>query len=242
MPNAVRGLLFAYQTRQSCGITEYNTMQIITALERQKHHAERVNVYLDGAFAFGLNVMDAAHLCKGQQLSEADIRQLRDKDAIVRAVDKGVQLLSYRPRSTQEIRRALQKKDLPDAVIEAAIDRLTGLGYLDDRAFARFWVENRNDFKPRGARALRYELRQKGVADPLITEVLDEMVQEDDAAYRAAKKRARRYQGSTRQQFVQKLGGFLQRRGFNYSAAHQALDQLIEELETDDPAFFALDE
>ena len=85
-------------------------MPKITRLEQQKNNKDRVNVYLDDEFAFGLNLMDAAHLRKGQELTENDIVELRQKDAIVKSIGIAVNLLSYRPRSTHEIRQKLQKK------------------------------------------------------------------------------------------------------------------------------------
>ena len=214
-------------------------MQTITLLERQKKNKERVNVYLDGEFAFGLNEMDAVLLKKGQQLSEIEIAELRQKDAVAKAFDTGVNLLSYRPRSTQEIRQRLLKKSIDELVVEAAIDKLQRLGFLDDRAFARFWIEDRNRFKPRGRRALSYELRNKGIADSITQELLDELVDEADGAYEAAQKRVRRMRGKTQREFKQKIGAFLQRRGFNYEAVNGALTQLIQEITDDDPDFFA---
>jgi regulatory protein len=172
-------------------------MPTITRLEQQKNDTERVNVYLDDEFAFGINIMDAVSLRKGQELNEAEIAELRYKDAIVKAADNIANLLSYRPQSTQEIRQKLGKKDYEEAVIEAAIERMTRMGYLDDRNFARFWIESRSRSKPLGKQALRYELRQKGIADAIVRELLDEMVDESDAAYQAAEGRVRRFKGST---------------------------------------------
>lgn len=217
-------------------------MAIITLLERQKNNPERVNVYLDGEFAFGLNEMDAAALKKGQQLNDNEVAELRHQDAVVKAVDTAANLLSYRPRSTQEIRQRLLKKSFDEAVVEAAIDKVQRLGYLDDRAFARFWIEDRNRFKPLGQRALRYELRNKGIADTIIRETLDEMVDEGDAALVAARGRIRQMRGKTQYEFKQKIGAFLQRRGFSYEAAKNALNVLIAEIAEDDPAFFMADE
>ncbi len=210
----------------------------ITALEIQKRNKERVNVYLDGEFAFGLNLMAAAQLRKGQQLSEADIAILRDDDAVTQAIERAIRLLARRPRSIQEIRRKLQDKDIPETVINAAIERLTERGYLDDREFARYWVENRQMFKPMGARALRYELRQKGISHTIIDQILAEMVEDDSAAYLAAQKRAPRLRGKTQAEFRQKLSAYLQRRGFGYDAIRQAIAQLIEAYKAEDPSFF----
>jgi regulatory protein len=213
-------------------------MPTITRLEQQKNDAERVNVYLDDEFAFGINIMDAVTLKKGQELNEAEIAELRHKDAIVKAADNIANLLSYRPQSTQEIRQKLSKK-YEEVVIEAAIERMTRMGYLDDQTFARFWIESRRRSKPLGKQALRYELRQKGIADAIVRELLDELVDESDAAYQAAEGRVRRMKGSTEREFKQKLGAFLQRRGFRYDAVNQALNRLIEELAENEPDFFS---
>lgn len=215
------------------------SMPKVTLLERQKKNQERVNVYLDDEFAFGLNIMDALQLRKGQELDETQIAELRHKDAIIKAIDVAANLLSYRPRSAQEIRQKLRKKDYDEFVIETAIERMTNLGYLDDMAFARFWIESRNRSKPRGRRALSYELRNKGVADTIIRELLDEMVDETSGAYEAAQKRIRRMRGKTQFEFKQKVGAFLQRRGFNYEAVNQTLEQIITELQETEPDFFA---
>ena len=213
-------------------------MQTITLLERQKNNPERVNVYLDGEFAFGLNEMDAVTLRKGQQLTESEIDELRQKDAVVKAVDYAANLLSYRPRSTKEIRERLLKHSFNDVVADAAIEKLLRLGYLDDRAFARFWIEDRNRFKPLGRRALSFELRNKGIEQAIIQELLEEIVDEGGGAYEAALKRVRQMRGTTKREFKQKIGAFLQRRGFGYEAVNGALTQLIQELADDDPEFF----
>lgn len=214
-------------------------MATVTRLERQKKAQDRVNVYLDGIFAFGLNELDAATLRTGQELSETDIAHLRDKDTVVKAINKGVDLLSRRPRSTDEIRQRLARKEYPPSTIEAALERLERMGYLDDRSFATFWIENRNRHKPRGERALRYELRNKGVSDAIIDELLDELVDEQEAAYDAAQARIRRMRGKTEAEFKRKIGAFLQRRGFGYDSVRQALDRWIEELNDDEPDYFS---
>jgi regulatory protein len=216
-------------------------MPKVTALEVQKRNKERVNVYLDGEFAFGLDLMAAAALRRGQDLTAAEIANLQAQDEVSKAVERALRFLSYRPRSESEVRRNLAKKPYPEPVIEAAIERIIRLGYLDDSAFANFWVENRDTFKPLSPRALRYELRQKGVAEEHIAAALVDL-DTQDAAYRAAQGRVRRYQQKTRTEFRQKLGAFLQRRGFNYGTIRDVLEQLINELETQDQEFFTDEE
>lgn len=216
-------------------------MNVITALEMQKHNKERVNVYLDGEYAFSLVLMEAVKLRKGQTLTDEEIVALRDVDDINRAVDHAVRFLSYRPRSTQEIRRNLAKKGFIETTVEIAIERLMTMSYLDDVAFARFWLDNRTMFKPRGPMALRYELRQKGIENSIIDSVLDEL-DVDDAAYKAAISKAKRLHHLNRQEFRHKLSGFLQRRGFNYGTVRDVIQKVASEMVADDPDFFVDDE
>jgi regulatory protein len=216
-----------------------DAMPKITLLERQKKNQNRVNVYLDGEFAFGLNELDAVQLHKEQELSDDEVAELRARDAVVQAVDKGIRFLTYRPRSIQEIRRHLTEKDFPDPVVTDALERLETAGYLNDRDFARYWIENRTKFKPLGPKALRYELRQKGVDNAIVEELLAETMDVDAAVYKAAQGQARRLRGTSRRNFQQKLGAFLQRRGFGYASASLVIRQLITELAEADPQFFA---
>lgn len=85
-----------------------------------------------------------------------------DDPAIV--LDAAARLLEVRPRSIAEVRRRLRDAGYRAELVDAAIDRLAELGMLDDGAFARAWVESRDRARPRGERALRAELRGKGVA------------------------------------------------------------------------------
>ena len=212
----------------------------ITALEVQKRNQERVSVFLDGEFAFGLPMIEAARLRKGQILSDDEVTALRAIDDVARAVDRAVKLLARRPYSIAEIRQNLASHDIAPGTIDAALAKLDRLGYVDDRAFAAYWIENRERFRPRSPRALRYELRQKGIANDVIQAALN-AIDPHDSAYRAAQDKVRRFQGLDRQTFRNKLGGFLARRGFGYDIVRDTVDQLIHELEEEQPDYFAVD-
>lgn len=213
-------------------------MATITTIEAQKRNPKCANIYLDGEYAFSLTLIEAAKLHKGQTLTDAEIRALCEADQITRAIDQTARLLAYRPRSTEEVRQNLAKKKFSAAVIAAALARLQTLGYLDDTAFARYWLENRQTFKPRSPTALRYELRQKGVAEDIIDTVLTD-IDVQATAYQAALSKARRLRRLDRSTFRQKLGGFLHRRGFAYGVTQAVVQQLEQELVAEDPDFFA---
>jgi regulatory protein len=202
----------------------------ITALRLQKKNQQRVNVHLDGKYAFGLQASVAASLKVGQRLSPEEVDQLQRRDAAEVAYDRALNYLSYRPRSRAEIEAYLKRRRVPPITIQTVMDRLVGAGLLDDEAFAQYWVENREHFRPRGIRSLRFELRQKGVPDTVIDKAITN-IDETESAYRAGRERARRLRRLDYQEFRRRLGGFLQRRGFGYDVVKVIVDRLWRELQ-----------
>jgi regulatory protein len=204
----------------------------ITGLIAQKRNKDRVSVYLDGEFAFGLAAIEAIKLHKGQILGDEDIERLRALDEIERTHERALNLLSYRPRSTEEVRRRLQSAGFSEHAVETTLERLSRSALLDDLAFARYWVDNREQFKPRGARALRQELRQKGVPDAFITEALDKL-DEEELAYRVGRERFQRLRNLDEATCRKRLGDFLLRRGFSYEIVRDVMDRLWNEFGQD---------
>lgn len=209
-------------------------MNTITAIEPQQRNPQRVNVYLDGEFAFGLDVLVAAWLKTGQELSDEKIASLRVQDAGEVAYQKALHFLSYRPRSSAEVRQNLTKREIAEPIVEETIARLQRAGLVNDQEFARAWVENRSTFRPRGKSALRMELRQKGLSDEIVQSVLEEGVDEEALACEAARKQARRYAGLEWPVFRQKLSGFLARRGFSYTTLAPVVSKVWKESQTAD--------
>jgi regulatory protein len=201
----------------------------ITALRVQQRNKERVNVELDGSYAFSVTLLEAARLQVGQRLTPEEIAALQARDEVERAYDRALRFLGYRPRSEAEVVRYLAKKEIAAPVQDEVLARLWRLQLIDDEAFARFWVESRERSRPSGRIALSVELRQKGVEDAIIEHVLEDLDQEK-SAYRAIEKHARRYYGLTRKQAEQKAGAFLVRRGFPYSVAKATVKRLVSEL------------
>lgn len=207
----------------------------ITALEPQARHSGRWNVSLDGAFAFGLDeaVVVSEALAVGDELTAADVERIQGREAERKLLDAAVRFLTPRPRSRAEVRRRLlrphpkRSTPTPDAV-ERILDRLEQLGLLSDRDFADFWVENRERFSPRSARALSQELRQRGVDRETVDSVADPE-RDEERALAAGRQKLRSLAGADYETFRSRLGSFLMRRGFSYGIARSALRQLWEE-------------
>jgi regulatory protein len=203
-------------------------MAKITAIVSQKGDPDRVNIHLDGEYAFGLARIIAAWLKVGQELGEDKIASLQADDARERAYQQALLFLSYRTRSESEIRQNLRKHDLPEDVIEYTLGRLREGRLADDDQFARAWVENRNTFRPRSRRALAMELRQKGLSDEAAQSALA-AVDDETLAYQAGLKKVHRFQDLEWNEFRRKLSEFLARRGFPYSVIVSVVSRLWNE-------------
>ena len=203
-------------------------MAKITAIVSQKGDPDRVNIHLDGEYAFGLAKIIAAWLKVGQELGEEKIASLQADDARERAYQQALLFLSYRTRSESEIRQNLRKHDLPEDVIEYTLARLRENRLADDDQFARAWVENRNTFRPRSRRALAVELRQKGLSDEAARSALA-AVDDEALAYEAGLKKVHRFRDLEWKEFRRKLSEFLARRGFPYSVIVSVVSRLWNE-------------
>ncbi len=148
----------------------------------------------------------------------------------VAPIDVALRFLAQRPRSEQEVRRRLRRAGVAEAAEEAVISQLRQHALVDDTAFAAYWVEQRQTFRPRGARLLRAELRQHGV-DAGAAEMAAETTaaSASDDAYRAAQRRARQLSSADEPAFKTRLAQFLGRRGFDWETISAAVNRLWDE-------------
>lgn len=204
-------------------------MSKITALRIGKGQRKRVNMFLDDRFACSLEAETVIKegLQVGQELSSGQIEALSGSNHFYRCLNAASHFLSYRPRSEFEVRERLLRRGFDNNTIESVIAKLKEQGLVDDLAFAQFWKENRDSFSPRSQWLIKLELRQKGVTDDLIDQVIDTI--DDDSAYRAALSKARSLPRSDYQSFRRRLGEFLKRRGFGYGVINHTIERLWSE-------------
>ncbi len=194
----------------------------ITALKPQLRSRDRINVYLDGEYAFSLADLTAVNLKLDVWLSDEEIARLQTADEVERARARVLDFLSYRPRSEWEIRQYLQKHKHSSSAIEAVVNALSEVNLIDDSAFTQYWLENRAQFRPKGKRVLSRELRQKGVSSQLIDETL-EAYDEEEAARRVLTEQARRLTNLPPDVFRRRLIERMARRGFSYDLIQELL-------------------
>jgi regulatory protein len=204
----------------------------ITAIKASRSpRIQRSNIFLDGKFAFSLDneVIAKEALRVGWDLTNNEVELLTRTDHYQRCLNAAFQFLSFRPRSEKEIRERLQRRGYQSEDVEKSITQLKRLDLVNDNAFAEYWKENRNSFRPRGQRMLKLELRRKGVETEIIREVIGDIKDETDNAYRAAETRARTLPVADYQVFRQRLSGYLQRRGFDYGVINKVIKKAWQE-------------
>ncbi len=207
-----------------------SSTSIITAITGQQHDRERVNIFVDGEFAIALtaemSVMEGLRI--GSEITPERIAELQVKDEQSKAVNSALLLLTTRPRSIKEIQTRLKQKGFSAPAIEAAIARAEGWNYVDDEAFARFWVENREANRPRGRRLLEQELRDKGVDREIVRNAIDNAeLDEKTAATELARAKMRSYSNLEPEIVRRRLTGFLARKGYGFDVVKHALSEAM---------------
>ena len=206
----------------------------ITALDKQPRRSS-YELQIDGepAFAISPDIRLQFGLRAGDEISHERLIAVREAEERHVAMKSALRLLSYRPRSEQELRERLAKKSVSPQISDATITRLRENGLIDDEAYARTFVEGRDRTSPRGRRLLAAELRTKGVSKPIAEDATAD-VDEGQAAYRAAVRRARSLTKVSFVDFRRRLGDFLVRRGFGYETAGETVSRLWAETRGED--------
>ena len=206
----------------------------ITRIARQRRHTDRLNIHLDGERRLVVpeELATRMELRVGRVLDETELAAIDGESAAWRAKEAALLLLSYRPRTEQELRRRLARRTFTPAVIDDCVQRLARAGLLDDDAYARSFVRERLRNRPSGAPRLLAELRARGVAaataHAAIEAALDEEPESEIDLARRAAARFRRRRGEESLRARRRLYGFLSRRGFGAETIRALIHELID--------------
>lgn len=198
----------------------------ITDIKQQQKRADRYSIYIDGKYRFALSeaALTKAGLRPDQQLDETELAAVQETARFDKAYDRALRYVTLRPRSRWELVTYLEKKGYEVPTIEAVLGKLDELELVDDRAFAKAWVEYRQNLRPRSRRQLTAELRQKRIDNDIIEEVVGVIDNEQEVAN--IQEIAQRKRKQSRYQDPQKLMAYLSRQGFNYGLIKRALEEL----------------
>ncbi len=194
----------------------------ITKIVAQVKVKGRYSIFVDDSFAFGLSELGLINsgLRIGQELTQQEVTSLKEEAQNDKLYNMLLGLIARRPRSQWEIEDYLKRKSAEPEVIQELTTRLQDKGYIDDRDFARRWVESRRLLKPISKRKLELELRTKRIADHIVKEILGEDETDELDVLRVEVERKRR---QSRYQDDAKLMQYLARQGYGYDNIKKAL-------------------
>lgn len=204
----------------------------ISRIETQKNNKDRLNIYIEDTFAFGISVdvFVKYNLQKGQEIQDDFIEEILLAEENNQAINSAVKYLSYRQRSIKEVNEHLNRKGYEESIIEKTIDYLLEKNYLNDYEFAQSFIRDKSYLNKYGINKIRYELLNKGVSKEIVAKTLRfDGDEEYDNAMALAQKKMNSYRGQDRNSIYRKLGGFLQRRGYRYDTVSKVLKEVLDE-------------
>ncbi len=214
----------------------------ITDISLQARDNNRVNVSVDGVYSFSLDIAQVTdlNLKVGHELSDRELEELQEESQFGKLYMRALEYCLRRPHSVKEVKDYLWRKTQPtlrksqtgmnnpvvysERVASRVLRKLQQKTYVNDEAFARWWVENRQLSKGVSRRKLTAELRSKGIHADIIAQTLEKTDRTDEQELRKViAKKHRRYAGD-RQKFVQ----YLVRQGFSYDDVVSTLNDVEE--------------
>jgi regulatory protein len=200
----------------------------ITALETQKNNPDRMNVYLDEKFAFGISRFVGAWLSVGQIIDEIKIKALIQDDDKERAFQSSLRYIAYKQRTETEVVKKLEKLEFSPEIIDNVMCDLREKRYVNDNEFADQWIEIRGDSKLCSKKFLEIELRNKGIPDDIVKAALEKAPDDIETAIKLGKKYINRFVTADDKDFRKKMTGILLRRAFSYSVVKDTINELIK--------------
>lgn len=207
-------------------------MPRITKISEQQRRPSRRSVFLDARFAFGCSVTVIARfrLREGMELSSDAIREIELGVVKQECFDKAMRFLESRLHSRTELQRKLKRQEWGDAVIDAVLEDLARMNYLDDARFAKTKALSAVEHKKHGKRRAYVELIKSGVNSTVANRALEDVYETRDVA-----SVARGLPMKQRDRLLKldplvarrRLFGMLQRRGFEYDEIKPLIEEVL---------------
>ena len=205
-------------------------MSFVTDIKRRVRQGSALfQVFVDGAYRFTLSDLDLSMsgIRVGTELSEAQIHEYEGQANEAKAYALAVRYVGLRLRTCQELTDYLRRKECEAEEIETVLERLEGLGLVDDERFAQAWISDRMKFRVRSRMRLSQELTAKGVDRGIIARVLEQQLEpENELGALVDLVITKRSQSAYREE--KKLVGYLQRQGYRWGLIKAALEKAQE--------------
>lgn len=200
----------------------------ITKIETQKNNPDRLSLFTEEGFLTGITKNDLLkfQLYSGSVIDENQLRQIKQQDALQSLLENAYRLLSRRVHSCFELKQKLLKKNANLATIDQVLDLLQEKGYLDDRNFSEIFLAEELRLKKSGPMLIRHKLLARGVAKPVIDEILAQYTESDqyENCRILAEKKNRALQKFESTDQRTKLGTYLRQKGHQWEIIKEVTD------------------
>lgn len=206
---------------------------VVTAIIQQKKDTTKYNVFVDGTFAFSLSMQDICYfkLKEGAQIAQQTYDFIQENLIYIKAQDTALHYLGYQMRTQAQVRKKLEEKGFAQPVVERVMAFLCKYGYCNDVEYAKSYIRQSQKLRPKGAYVLKMELCQKGVAQEIAEQTIQEagLCEVEDAAYWIRKKVKGNIEDLEEKE-KRRLYGFLQRKGYRWDVITEAMRLIQEEV------------
>lgn len=207
-------------------------MKKITKIEYQKKNKDRVSIYLDDEYAFGvdLNVLIKYSLSKNMELEDDFIREILEAEEEVSAYNYAISILARTPKSEKQLKQKMRDKGYDLIFIEKAIKKLQGKKYIDDERYCEMFINDKINISKYGKRKIKQALYEKGIDRDIIEDKLSKVTNEEETkrAYMIGAKKLRTIKEEDIRKKTMKLSNYLVNKGFEYSAVKKAVSKLLD--------------
>lgn len=207
---------------------------LITAVTAQKNKPDRVSVFINYEFAFGMTKVDALyyHIKEGEEITEERYNNILEELIYVKARDKAIKLLGFSARTEKELVKRLSADYSPE-ICEKVIEMLKKYGYINDAAFTASYINDSFKIKGWGSRRIKAELKIKGIAEEEISAALDNAQLDEES--KACELLSKRLKGCTSPDYRERAKHYryLVSRGFSYQVINEAFSRLTDNFQED---------
>lgn len=212
----------------------------ITKIEEQKRNKDRVSIYVDDNYLFGVNkeVLYTTGLKVGKEITEEYLNEVVRKEERLKANNYALNLISMGGLKTEnEVYKKMVSKEFNEDDINGAINLLKEYKYIDDESYTEYYVKDKVNINGYGINKIKNQLYKKGVSSEIINKCIEEFVDNDtqfELAIEVGRKKMNTIRTEDFSVVYRRVSNFLQGRGFSFDVIKKVMGELKKEFNNTD--------
>lgn len=207
-------------------------MSRITKIEIQKRNKERVNIHIDGEYAFSANVelIYKEKLNNNMEVDQVRLEGIIRESNYLKCKETSLRIITRSYKTESELINRLYEKGYNNDEIERTIEFLKEYNFINDKEFTKMYVKDR--LRSQGINKIKYSLVKKGICEEQINDVIDSIDsdKESEVALTIGMKKYKQLLKKEDDEYKikSKLGNYLISKGYDYSLVKEITNKLLE--------------